>query len=540
MNRIVESSAKSSLNIRPSTFFSRMFRRNASTTHELDATKGDRERVVILGSGWSGFVLARQLDTKKFQPVVVSPRSYFAFTPLLASTAVGTLEFRTTLESVRARRTGVEFYQGWADDVNFNEKRLIIEEAARRPTGPAGSNMIPAVEQGEKALATKKKKGQLFDLSYDKLVVAVGCYSQTFGTPGVRENAFFLKDVTDAIKIRRRILECFETAVLPTTSPELKAALLNFAIVGGGPTGIEFAAELFDLCKEDLVKVYPALIPHVKITIYDVAPKILPMFDSKLADYALKLFDRDGIKIKTEHHIQNLQPGLPGNPANSGGCYTLKTKEEGEFGVGMCVWSTGLMMNPFIQRALDDVHIYPTRSAKISASESTDPASTQWSLKRSPRNGGLMVDDKFRVKLVPRDSIASASTSKSKSPDTPTPEATMHDVFALGDVSVLETVQLPATAQVASQEAKWLGKALNRGLTDDTRGFKYSDMGVLTYVGGMKAIMQGKGGTEIKGRTAWLIWRGAYLTKTISWRNKLLIPIYWAINWCFGRDISRF
>ncbi|EHL01895.1 putative NADH dehydrogenase [Glarea lozoyensis 74030] len=384
----------------------------------------------------------------KFQPVVVSPRSYFAFTPLLASTAVGTLEFRTTLESVRARRTGVEFYQGWADDVNFNEKRLIIEEAARRPTGPAGSNMIPAVEQGEKALATKKKK-----------------------------------DVTDAIKIRRRILE----------------SLLNFAIVGGGPTGIEFAAELFDLCKEDLVKVYPALIPHVKITIYDVAPKILPMFDSKLADYALKLFDRDGIKIKTEHHIQNLQPGLPGNPANSGGCYTLKTKEEGEFGVGMCVWSTGLMMNPFIQRALDDVHIYPTRSAKISASESTDPASTQWSLKRSPRNGGLMVDDKFRVKLVPRDSIASASTSKSKSPDTPTPEATMHDVFALGDVSVLETVQLPATAQVASQEAKWLGKALNRGLTDDTRGFKYSDMGVLTYVGGMKAIMQGKGGTEIKG-----------------------------------------
>jgi NADH dehydrogenase FAD-containing subunit len=148
------------------------------------------------------------LDTKKFQPVIVSPRSYFAFTPLLASTAVGTLEFRTTLESVRARRTGVEFYQGWADDVNFNEKRLIIEEAARRPTGPSGSNLIPAVEQGEKALTLKKKKGQLFDLSYDKLVVAVGCYSQTFGTPGVRENAFFLKDVTDAIKIRRRILEC--------------------------------------------------------------------------------------------------------------------------------------------------------------------------------------------------------------------------------------------------------------------------------------------------------------------------------------------
>jgi NADH dehydrogenase FAD-containing subunit len=121
---------------------------------------------------------------------------------------VGTLEFRTTLESVRARRSGVEYYQGWADDVNFDEKRLTIEQAARKESHNSDSNIIPAIEQGEKAFEIKKRKGQLFDLKYDKLVVAVGCYSQTFNTPGVRENAFFLKDVTDAIKIRRRILEC--------------------------------------------------------------------------------------------------------------------------------------------------------------------------------------------------------------------------------------------------------------------------------------------------------------------------------------------
>jgi NADH dehydrogenase FAD-containing subunit len=227
------------------------------------------------------------------------------------------------------------------------------------------------------------------------------------------------------------------------------------------------------------------------------------MFDSKLADYALKLFDRDGIKIKTEHQIQSLAPGLPGSPTNDGGCYTLKTAQEGSFGVGMCVWSTGLMMNPFIQRALDDVHTYPTRSATLSTPMSTDPVSTHWSLKRSARNGGLMVDNHFRVKLVPRheDSTAKPSSSESSASKDPTPEATMQDVFALGDVSVLEIGQLPATAQVASQEAKWLGKSLNRGPSPDSTGFKYSDMGVLTYVGSMKAIMQGKGGTEIKGYT---------------------------------------
>lgn len=158
---------------------------------------------------WSGFVLSRELDQKKFQTVVVSPRSYFVFTPLLASASVGTLEFRTTLESVRARSSGVEFFQGWADDVNFNEKKLLIEDATvRRPLQPSGRSYHAASLSEADHNQRIKKKGQVFDLKYDKLVVAVGCWSQTFGTPGVRENAFFLKDVGDARKIRKRILEC--------------------------------------------------------------------------------------------------------------------------------------------------------------------------------------------------------------------------------------------------------------------------------------------------------------------------------------------
>ena len=138
--------------------------------------------------------------------MVVSPRSYFVFTPLLASTAVGTLEFRTTLESVRARRSGVEFVQGWADDVSFNEKRLTIEESI---SDPKSHSLTGKEGEGE-----EKKKGKLFDLSYDKLVVAVGCYSQTFNTPGVRENALFLKDVVDARKIRKRLLECKSSQII--------------------------------------------------------------------------------------------------------------------------------------------------------------------------------------------------------------------------------------------------------------------------------------------------------------------------------------
>jgi NADH dehydrogenase FAD-containing subunit len=296
----------------------------------------------LIRCSWAGYTFSRKLDLKKYQPVIVSPRSYFVFTPLVASTAVGTLEFRTAIEPVRARNAGVEFFQGWTDNVNFSQKQLKVEESAIADQQGVALNAGLNTDAKRKAA---RKKGSLFDLEYDKLVVAVGCYSQTFGTKGVKENALFLKDVGDARKIRKRVLDCFECAALPSTSAESRKQLLNFAIVGGGPTGVEFAAELQDLCNEDLKRLYPKLVKEVRITIYDVAEKILSMFDEKLAEYAVNLFKRDGIKVKTSHHIEELREGLPGG-AGEEKCgatgFTLKTKEDGDIGIGMCVWSTGL------------------------------------------------------------------------------------------------------------------------------------------------------------------------------------------------------
>lgn len=213
----------------------------------------DRERVVILGSGtsysnltlkpsltyeigWAGYNFARHLDHHKYHAVIVSPRSYFVFTPLLASTSVGTLEFRTALEPVRSNRTKADFFQGWADSVDFYNKKITIEEAVDDP------HLGLAMTGSRHDDTPIQLGGRKFDLPYDKLVIAVGCYSQTFNIPGVRENALFLKDIGDARRIRQRIMACFERAALPTTPEKLKRHFLNFAIVGGGPTGIEFSA----------------------------------------------------------------------------------------------------------------------------------------------------------------------------------------------------------------------------------------------------------------------------------------------------------
>lgn len=147
-------------------------------------------------------------------------------------------------------------------------------------------------------------------------------------------------------------------------------------------------------------------------------------------------------------------------------------------------------MNPFVQHALDDVHIYPSTSTTIKNPSSVPPTSEEWIIKRDAKTGGLIVDDHFRAKLVPRSSAAKGTNGR-------TPVATMQNVFALGDVSVMEGNPLPATAQVANQEAKWLGRALNKGFTG--QGFTFRNLGVMTYLGDMRAIMQTGGHTEIKG-----------------------------------------
>ena len=403
---------------------------------------------------------------------------------------------------------------------------------------PDVGHALTGERQGNQTLNTSTggHKVPTFEIPYDKLAICVGCYSQTFGTKGVRENALFLKDIGDARKIRRRILEIFDLAVLPTTTEKIKKNLLHFAVVGGGPTGMEFAANLTDLIHQDLAKLYPGLMQYVRISLYDVAPKVLPMFDASLADYAVKTYRREGIEIKTSHHVEELRKGFPNDPETAqnqdkqlkGGCYTLRTTEEGDVGIGMCVWSTGLMMNPFVQKALDSVHTYPTASARVSKGIAEDAKKAKWIIHRNPKSGSMIVDDHLRVTLKNEDR-----------------EAIMTDVFALGDNATLASGPLPATAQTANQQAQWLAKRLNKG-DIETQTFGFRNLGVMTYLGGSKAMLQG--GTKdregrsrgIKGWLAYLLWRGAYATMTLSWRNRMLVPIHWTIVKMFGRDVSRF
>ncbi|KAG7095627.1 hypothetical protein E1B28_006351 [Marasmius oreades] len=455
-----------------------------SARHFSSSTSRSKERLVILGSGWGGYEILRGIDKKRWDVTMVTPNNYFNFTPLLAGCAVGTLELRCAIEPVRRYATQITSYQAWCDEIDFRQKRLTCVPAT--PPVPYSSSFEPS---SSNTLAPRPgSTGQSFTMSYDKLVVAVGAYSQTFDIPGVKEYAHFLKDVKDARTIRSRILECFEQANQPMMSDIDRRNVLHFCVVGGGPTGVEFAAELHDLLHAEIRQHYPNLAKMTKISLYDVAPNILGMFDSQLVQYAEKKFRRDGVDLFTSHHVERVEMGK------------LHVKEQGEVPFGLLVWSTGLAPNPLISSITD--------------------------LKKTPRS----VSTNEYLNVIKDDG----------SPDP--------DVWAIGDAASIEGDPMPATAQVANQKAAYLVKKLNKVVRDKeyTQPFKFNNRGSLAYIGNWKAVYDrsavDKDGPLSKetGRTAWLIWRSAYFTMTLSARNKILVPFYWFLNWIFGRDLTRF
>ncbi|KAF8651515.1 hypothetical protein AX16_004711 [Volvariella volvacea WC 439] len=447
-----------------------------------------KQRLVILGSGWGGYEVLRGVNKKEWDVTVVSPNNYFNFTPLLASCSVGTLEFRCAVEPVRRYSPEITAYQAWCDHIDFKRKRLQCMPATPRTAfeeAPVSGSAGPDVP------TPFPNSGKPFWLNYDKLVIAVGAYSQTFGIPGVKEHAHFLKDVKDARAIRHRILECLEQANQPTMSDIDARNLLNFCIVGGGPTGVEFGAELFDFIHTDVQKHYPHLARLCKITIYDVAPSILGSFDQNLVKYTEKTLSREGIRILTSHHVERVEAGK------------MYVREIGEVPFGLLVWSTGLAPNPLIQSITN--------------------------VQKDSKTSSLITNDHLNVIMEDGN---------------PNP-----DVWAIGDAARIDTVPLPATAQVANQKARYMAKKLNAIASDkDTpKPFEFRNFGSLAYVGDWKAIYDPQVSdpnasilNKESGRLAWLLWRSAYFTMTLSVRNKILVPMYWFLNWIFGRDLTKF
>lgn len=211
-----------------------------------------------------------------------------------------------------------------------------------------------------------------FKVPYDVLVLAVGCTNNTFGVKGVEEHAFFFKSIDDAAALRRHVSECFERAALPQTPPEEKDKLLSFVVCGGGPTGVEVAAELHDMVVEDLVKLYPGLVDHVRVRIIELQDHLLSTYDRAISEYTGKQFKRAGIEAVLGARVLEVRGEGTGKGyvrvAGAGG-------DEYDIPFGACVWATGVAMHPLIKQL----------QAKL-------PPGTQTHFRSAVTNGYLEVD----------------------------------------------------------------------------------------------------------------------------------------------------
>lgn len=194
------------------------------------ATKpGGKPRVVILGSGWGAMAVVEKIDGDLFDVIIVSPRNYFLFTPMLPSTAVGTVEMRSVLEPTRRylqrRLPQAHYFEAKCSNIDHQNK------------------IVTCVWEDISAFSGVVEK---FDIAYDYLVIAVGAHVNTFNTPGVVEHCHFMKEINHARNIRKRTMDILEAASLPGTTEDELRQLLHFVVVGGGPTGVEFSGELRD------------------------------------------------------------------------------------------------------------------------------------------------------------------------------------------------------------------------------------------------------------------------------------------------------
>jgi len=437
-------------------------------------------KVVALGTGWASFMFVRGLDRSKFDVYVISPRNHFLFTPLLASTTTGTLEYRNIIEPIRTV-PDLTFYESHAENIDFDAQIVQVKDVFR---------------------------GRTFDVPYDYLVIGVGSRNATFNVPGVREHAHFLKNIRDAQAIRNTILSRFEEATSPLLTDEERRDILRVIVVGGGPTSVEFAAEMYDFLGSDIKRTYPDIVHLTSIVLVEATDHLLSAFDKKLSGYVTDLYKkRPGMTVHTGLTVKELTQD------------TATFSDGKKLKYGCCVWSTGLAPNPLIERL---------------------PLQHQERSKRLVVNEYLQVHKARKEEVEEKDS----KTGETKRVTKEKAGEIVRNVYSFGDCAVIEIKGHPATAQVASAEALYLSRRFNKYDLDTTENvpkFQYRSFGQLAYVGARQALadLPVKGG-KIHGFFAYLFWRGAYITKLMSWKNRFLVAMHWINARLFGRDIARF
>ena len=394
-----------------------------------------RPRVVVVGAGFGGLWAARALSRSPADVLLIDRNNYHTFLPLLYQVAAAELEPGDIVYPVRSILRGLpnaDFALAEVRRIDFSERLVYLDGRA---------------------------------VAYDYLIIAAGSASHFFGVAGGPEFAFPLKTLDQGIRLRNHILRCFEGAA-HNPDPAERRRLLTFVIVGGGPTGVEFAGALSELLRRPLTRDYPRInFEEARVILLETAESLLPGFPDRLRAYAQDHLRRMGVEVRVRATVSQITP------------QATHLKD-------------GLLM--------------PTETVVWTAGVRGVPQAETWGLPTG--RGG-------RVATLPTLQVAGHP-----------------EVYVVGDLAYLEEAgrPLPMVAPVAIQQGRFAAENIARQIEGrEPLSFRYRDRGTMVTIGRNAAVAQ-LGGRSFTGFPAWLIWLSVHLFNLIGFRNRLIVLINWA------------
>ena len=415
------------------------------------------KRLVILGGGFGGLDVARSIGRSRaareyWSTVLIDKENFFQFNPLLPAVAVGAVETRHIVYPLRemARHRHIRFYKNKAIAIDLERREVRLHNDRVEP--------------------------------FDVLVVAVGSVTNYYGVPGAAEHARPFKTLVDAMTLRARVVEQFEMAEQAETEAQ-RRRLLSFAIVGGGVTGVEVAAELMDMAHDTLMPRYPSLTPaHLGLVVLEGGDRIVPAARPRHSEYVQRHLERRGVQVRLNARAARVEP------------HRVWLDDGSAIDAFTLVWTAGVRPPPLVSQ-LEVLH---------------------------ERDGRVRVDEYLRALDPDAHPIV--------------------DLFVIGDcaASLREDGKLqPALSQTAIAMGSHVGQQLvARATGRSTPPFQFHDVGYIISLGQHSSVLD-LFGVPLSGKLAWLAWAGAYLIKMVGFRKQLEVGIDHLTHLFFKHDSSQ-
>lgn len=384
---------------------------------------------------------------------------------------------------IRHKKASVKYYEAEATKIDYENKKVYISDDSDIK-GDTSKTEVP----------------------FDMLVVGVGAENATFGIPGVREHSCFLKEVGDAQQIRKRIMDCVETATFKDQSQEEVERLLHMVVVGGGPTGVEFAGELQDFFIEDLKKWIPEIKNKFHITLVEALPNVLPMFSKQLIDYTEKTFKEEHITIRTKTMVKNVtDKSIEAEVTLADG-----TKKTETIPYGLLVWATGNAIRPVVKDLMSQIAAQKNARRGLEVNEYLVVNGTEniWGVgdcaiaNYAPTAQVASQEGAFLARLF--NTMAKTDAIEER----------------LKELSAKQATAKPDERNMILDEITERQRQLKR--VKQIGPFKYSHQGSLAYIGSERAVADVSwlsGNIASGGTMTYLFWKSAYISMCFSGKS---------------------